>query len=42
MMLGSKPDWVRVEARPGEPQCEGYYAHSLEEWHRAHGLLDDD
>jgi hypothetical protein len=41
MMLGSKANWVRIDARDGEPQCAGYYAHSLEDWHRAHGLLDD-
>jgi hypothetical protein len=42
MMLGSKANWVRLEAREGEPQCAGYYSHSLEDWHRARGLLDDD
>jgi hypothetical protein len=41
MMLGSKANWVRVDAREGEPQCAGYFVHSLEDWHRAHGLLDD-
>ena len=42
MMLGSKANWVRLDAQRGEPQCAGYYAHSLEDWHRARGLLDDD
>jgi hypothetical protein len=42
MLLDSKASWVRVDAREGEPQCTGYYSHSLEDWHRAHGLLDDD
>jgi hypothetical protein len=42
MMLDSKANWVRIDAREGEPQCASYYPHSLEEWHRRHGLLDDD
>jgi hypothetical protein len=42
MMLGSKANWVRIDARKGEPQCPSYYPHSLEEWHREHGLLDED
>jgi hypothetical protein len=40
MMLGSKADWVRVDAAPGEPRFPDYPADSLEEWHRARGLLD--
>lgn len=40
MMLGSKANWVRVDARPGEAQFDGYPDQSLEDWHRAHGLLD--
>ena len=42
MLLESKANWVRVDARDGEPQCAGYYPHSLEDWHRKHGLLDGD
>ena len=42
MMLGSKPDWVRLDAREGEPRFAGYPPQSLEDWHRSHGLLDDD
>jgi hypothetical protein len=42
MMLDSKADWVRLDAHGDEPQCAGYYAHSLEDWHRAHGLLDEE
>ena len=42
MMLGSKPGWVRVEARDGEQTFDGYPAQSLEDWHRSHGVLDDD
>lgn len=41
MMLGSKADWVRVDVRPGEAQFEAYPDQSLEDWHRAHGLLDN-
>lgn len=41
MMLGSKPDWVRVDARPEEAQFAEFPEHSLEDWHRAHGLLDE-
>jgi hypothetical protein len=40
MMLDSKANWVRLDVEGDEPQCAGYYAHSLEDWHRAHGLLD--
>lgn len=42
MMLGSKAPWVRLDAREGEPRCAGYPPQSLEDWHRAHGLFDDD
>lgn len=41
MMLGSKADWVRVDARAGEARLDRYPEESLEAWHRAHGLLDD-
>jgi hypothetical protein len=41
MMVGSKPDWVRVEAGPGDAIHDAYPEQSLEEWHRAHGLLAD-
>ncbi|MEO3433877.1 GFA family protein [Inquilinus sp. CAU 1745] len=40
MMLGSKPDWVRLDAAEGEKRFEGYPEQSLEDWHRAHGMLD--
>jgi hypothetical protein len=40
MMLGSKANWVRLDARRGEKRFEEYSDQSLEEWHRAHGLLD--
>ena len=42
MMLASKPQWVRLDASDGEKQFEAYPTQSLEEMHRAHGLLDDD
>jgi hypothetical protein len=42
MMLASKPQWVRLDAREGEQQVEAYPSQSLEEWHRKHGLFDDD
>lgn len=41
MMLGSKANWVRDEAREGEKTFDTYPEQSLEEWHRAHGLLDE-
>jgi hypothetical protein len=37
MMLGSKPDWVGVEGRPGDTRCDRYPAQSLEDWHQAQG-----
>ncbi len=42
MMLASKAEWVRLDARDGEQQFATYPSQSLEELHRAHGLLDDD
>lgn len=39
MMLGSKASWVRIDARKGDMRVAEYPAQSLEEWHRAHGLL---
>ncbi|MEW6283372.1 MAG: GFA family protein [Candidatus Eremiobacterota bacterium] len=39
MMLGSKADWVRLDAREGEARHHGYPDDSLEEWHRKRGLL---
>lgn len=40
MMLGSKANWVRLDARRGEACFDAYPEQSLEDWHRAHGLLD--
>ena len=42
MMLDSKANWVRVDARQGEQRHSEYPPQSLEEWHRAHRLLDED
>ena len=41
IMLDFRPAWVRLDVQDGEPQCAGYPTRSLEDWHRAHGLLDD-
>lgn len=41
MLLASKPNWVQVDARPGDAEYDGYPPDSLEEWHRTRGLLDD-
>jgi hypothetical protein len=41
MMLESKANWVRVDARSTEKCQEEYPAESLEEWHRVRGLLED-
>jgi len=40
IMLRSKANWVRVDARPGEAQYEMFPPESLEAWHRRQGLLD--
>ncbi len=39
MMLGSKANWVRVDAKSGEARYDEYPDFSLEEWHRKHHLL---
>jgi hypothetical protein len=41
MMLDSRAEWVRLDAREGEARHETYPAQSLEEWHRSRGLLDE-
>ncbi len=41
MMLGSKAGWVRVDAKRGEAKFAEYPEQSLEDWHRAHGLLEE-
>ena len=40
ILLSSKANWVRVEAPPEDDSYDGYPPESLEEWHRARGLLD--
>lgn len=40
IMLGSKPAWVRDDARAGEACHDEYPNDSLETWHRAQGLLE--
>lgn len=39
MMLGSKANWVEVQAKRGDDKFDAYPDQSLEEWHRAHHLL---
>lgn len=34
MMLGSKPDWVRADAGPGDASFDGYPNESLADWHQ--------
>jgi hypothetical protein len=38
MMLGSRPAWVAVQARPGDLTFDEYPQESLADWHRRHGL----
>lgn len=40
MMLDSKANWVKAELATGDRHFEEFPDQSLEEWHRAHGLLD--
>lgn len=42
MMLDSKANWVRLDAHRGEKRFDDYPEQSLEDWHRAHGLLDEE
>ena len=41
MMLGSKADWVPIDAKPGEERDEEYPSQSLKDWHKAHSLLSE-
>ena len=41
IMLGSKANWVRLDAREGEAIYDLYPPESLEAWHRRHALLDE-
>jgi hypothetical protein len=40
MMLGSKPDWVGAEGRPGDARFERYPDRSLADWHQAMGYAE--
>jgi len=42
MMLGSKANWVRVDAAPGDEEYPTYPPLSLAEWHKRHGFGDAD
>jgi hypothetical protein len=41
IMLGSKPDWVRLDAGDGEACFAEYPTQSLADWHRQHGFAED-
>jgi hypothetical protein len=38
MMLGSKPDWVAVQAQRGDARFDAYPDESLAQWHARQGL----
>jgi hypothetical protein len=40
IMIGSKANWVRVDAPRGERCYDEYPPNSVEDWHRTHGILD--
>ena len=40
MLLSSKANWVRVDARREDKSYDVYPPDSLEAWHRARGLID--
>ncbi len=42
IMLGSKASWVEVPAGEGDACFNEYPSFSIVEWHREHGLLDDE
>jgi hypothetical protein len=39
ILLDSKADWVPLDAKRNDQQFAEYPEQSLEDWHRAHGLL---
>ena len=39
ILLDSKADWVPVDAKAGDQKFDEYPDQSLEDWHRAHGVL---
>ncbi|WP_148863701.1 GFA family protein [Marinobacter fonticola] len=40
LMIGSKPDWVKVDAGENDKVFEGYPDESLADWHQRLGLED--
>lgn len=42
ILLDSKANWVDVPAGPDDHHFTHYPDRSLEQWHREHGLLDED
>jgi hypothetical protein len=40
LMLGSKANWVPVQADPDDERYDEYPATSLADWHREHGYTD--
>lgn len=42
IMLDHATEWAKPAQRPGERYFGGYPDRSLEDWHRAHGLLDEE
>lgn len=40
ILIGSKAEWVRVDAAAGEQCFDAYPDQSLADWHRARGLLE--
>jgi len=40
MMLGSKANWVEPQLKKGDDKFDDYPEQSLEDWHRAHHLLE--
>ncbi len=41
MMLASKANWVRLDAKMAERRYDAHPTQTLEEWHRLHDLLDE-
>jgi hypothetical protein len=39
MMLGSKANWVEPQIKKGDDKFDDYPEQSLEDWHKAHHLL---
>jgi hypothetical protein len=41
IFVDSKPSWVQIEGKEGDPRFTEYPDHSLEQWHRDHGLYQE-